>query len=132
MNERQYNPPLAELLDRLTIDRIKMLLKPEYKYIMKQEIEQISDDIEMLLGELDIENPTELIITVIILAQANVHIWYLKDKMQQEPDRYLEYLKFSHQLNGIRNHMKNRIMDIAGDKAKHTNFDIGGLEAEEF
>lgn len=50
-----------------------------------------------------------LIRVIIALAQLNLHIWN-KDIMEahhaSEPDRYMELLKLSHQLNGIRNRLR--------------------------
>jgi hypothetical protein len=51
--------------------------------------------------------------------------------MQQEPEKYLDLLKLSHQLNGLRNQVKNMLMEEAGDhekSARRTNFNTDGLE----
>ena len=51
--------------------------------------------------------------------------------MQKEPDRYAELLKLSHQLNGIRNQIKNLLLEETKDKDKsseRTNFNTDGLE----
>ena len=61
----------------------------------------------------------------------NVHIWNNKDKMKAEPEEYDEHLKLAHQLNGLRNQMKNLLLEESGERDKsseRTNFDTDGLE----
>ena len=52
---------------------------------------------------------------IVLISQINLHIWKNKDLMQENLDnseKYLSLLKLSHQLNGIRNRMKNYILEI--------------------
>ena len=68
---------------------------------------------------------------IVVIAQMNVHIWYNKDRMQEVPEKYLELLKFAHQLNELRNQIKNLLLEEAGDRGKsaqRTNFNTDGLE----
>ena len=61
----------------------------------------------------------------------NVHIWYNKDKMKYDANRYDKHLKLAHQLNGLRNQMKNLLLEESGEVEKgleRTNFDTDGLE----
>ncbi len=61
----------------------------------------------------------------------NVHIWNNKDKMKLDPSKYNEHLTLAHQLNGLRNQMKNLLLEESGEKDKNTertNFDVDGLE----
>ena len=69
-----------------------------------------------------------------ITDEINVHIWYLKDKMQENEDRYDDLLKLAHQINGVRNRMKNLLLEEFGDKEKsliRSNFDTDGLKGWE-
>jgi hypothetical protein len=64
----------------------------------------------------------------------NLHIWHNKDLMQTDETRYNDLLKFAHQLNGIRNQMKNILMEETGDReksAQRSNFNTDGLEGWE-
>jgi len=129
--ERRYLLPLAELIDRLTIGQIKEVLIPENKESYAQEMKKLAHDIDLIIEERDLKLSARLIRIIIILSQMNLHIWHNKDKMQKDPERYSELLKFAHQLNGIRNQMKNLLLEETRDKEKsaiRTNFNIDGLE----
>ncbi len=129
--ERRYLLPLAELIDRLTIDQIKEVLIPENKESCAEEMKKLAHDIDLIIEERELKLSARLIRIIIMLSQMNLHIWYNKDKMQKDPEHYSELLKFAHQLNGIRNQMKNLLLEETGDKEKsavRTNFDTDGLE----
>ena len=59
---------------------------------------------------------------------------YNKDLMQdnlENDEEYLKLLKLAHQLNGIRNKMKNQLLDIEGTKdesQKKSNFETDNLD----
>lgn len=129
--ERQFLTPFAELLDRLTVDQIKEVLIPAGKESYAEEMRRISHDIDLLIEECNMGLSSRLLRIVVVLAQMNVHIWYLKDRMQEDPSRYHEFLKLAHQLNGIRNQMKNLLLEEAGEReksAERSNFNTDGLE----
>lgn len=132
--QRQYLPPFAELVDSLTINQIKEVLLSEHKDSFAGEMRIIAHDIDLLIGERDLKLSARLIRIIIAIAQMNVHIWYNKDRMQNEPDKYAELLKLAHQLNGVRNRMKNILLEEAGDReksARKTNYNTDGLEGWE-
>ena len=132
--ERQYLPSFAELVDQLTIDQIKEVLMPELKQDIAQEIERIANDVNLIIDETGVGLSARLIRIIIVLAQINLHIWQNKDKMQSDPEKYSERLKLAHQLNGIRNQMKNLLLGEMGDREKSTrktNFNTDGLEGWE-
>lgn len=129
--ERQYLPPLAELVDSLTIDQIKEVMIPEHKESFAQEMEKLAHDIDLIIEERGLKLSARLIRIIIAVAQMNLHIWYNKDKMQNDSEKSMDLLKLSHQLNGIRNQMKNILLEEAGDKeksARRTNYNTDGLE----
>ncbi|NQU78861.1 NAD-dependent epimerase/dehydratase family protein [Candidatus Woesearchaeota archaeon] len=129
--ERQFLLPLAELIDRLTIGQIKEVLIPENKKSYAQEMQKLAHDIDLMIEEGELKLSARLIRIIIVLSQMNLHIWYNKDKMQNDQDHYLELLKFAHQLNGIRNQMKNLLLEETGDKEKsaiRTNFNTDNLK----
>ena len=128
---RKFLPPLAELIDRLTVDQIKEVLLSENKEGYAQEMQLLMHDIDLIIGEKKITISARFLRIVIVLAQMNLHIWHMKDKMQVEPERYNGLLKLSHQLNGIRNQMRNLLLEESGDKEKghvRSNFDTDGLK----
>lgn len=129
--ERQYLPPLAELIDKLTIDQIKEVMIPENKKDFAQEMEKLSHDIDIIIAERGLGLSARLIRIIIAMAQMNLHIWYNKDKMQNDSEKYADYLKLAHQLNGVRNQMKNILLEETGEKeksAQRTNYNTDGLE----
>jgi len=130
-SSRLFLPTLPDLIDRLTVDQIKEVLLPDAREAVADEIRRLENDIDLLVGELDLKASARLLRKVIVLAQINLHIWYNKDQMQAQPDRYEELLTLAHQLNGIRNRIKNSLLDEAGDQdraARHTNVETDGLE----
>ena len=128
---RLYLPTLAELIDRLTVDQIKEVLIAKNKASYAEEMKCIEHDIDQIIQEKNIQLSAHLLRYVIILAQFNLHIWYNKDKMREDPEHYAELLTMAHQLNGIRNQMKNLIIEESGDRqpsARHTNVNTDGLQ----
>ena len=129
--ERQFITPFAELVDRLTVDQIKEVLLPTGKESYAEEMQRICHDIDLMVEERNIPISSRLLRIVVIIAQMNLHIWYLKDRMQEDTERYNEFLKLAHQLNGIRNRMKNLLLEESGEREKSTersNFNTDGLE----
>jgi hypothetical protein len=129
--ERQYLPPLAELIDSLTINQIKEVKFPEQKEVIATEIGKIAHDIDLLIEEREIKLSARLIRIIVAIAQMNLHIWQNKDEMQKDPEKYMDLLKLAHQLNGVRNRMKNILLEEVGDKSKSarkTNYNTDGLE----
>lgn len=128
---RKFLPPFTELIDCLTINQIKEVLIAKNKESYAQEMEKLTHDIDLIVEERGLKLSSRLIRIIIALSQMNLHIWFNKDKMQNDPLHYSELLKFAHQLNGIRNQMKNLLLEEAGDReksAQRTNFNTDGLE----
>jgi len=130
-NVRHFLPTFAELIDRLTVDQIKETLLTNRSEEMSKEMKAICQDIDVIINQNKLELSSRFIRIVIILSQMNVHIWYNKDKMKVEPEKYDEHLKLAHQLNGLRNQMKNLLLEETGERDKsseRTNFDTDGLK----
>tara|TARA_B100000902_G_C27259683_1_gene889952 strand:+ start:773 stop:1177 length:405 start_codon:yes stop_codon:yes gene_type:complete len=130
---RKFVLPAAELIDRLAVDQIKEMLFDDNKSIT-EEIDKLSHDIDMLIQDKKIVLNSRLLRVLMVLSQINVHIWYIKDKMQDDEQRYDELLKLAHQINGVRNRMKNILLEEFGDKEKslvRSNFDTDGLKGWE-
>ena len=112
--ERQYLLPLAELIDRLAIDQIKEIFDSENRESYAEEMRDIEYDIDLIFRERGLKLDARLIRLVIALAQMNLHIWKTKETMQAEPSGFQECMKLAHQLNGLRNQIKNQIMAETG------------------
>lgn len=120
----------AELVDKLTIDQIKEVLLPEEQAKnYASDIKRLEHDIDLIINEREIKLSAEFIRMLILLGQANLHVWYNKDRMMNEVDNYIELLKFAQELNGFRNHIKNLILEKTGEatsasgKATFLNYD---------
>lgn len=132
-NERLFLPPLAELLDRLTVTQIKQALLGDKKKEFANEMQKISHDMDLIIAKNEIRLTSKIIRIIVLISQMNLHIWKNKDLMQENlgnDEEYLRLLKLAHQLNGIRNDMKNRLLDIEGNtdsSQKKSNFETDNL-----
>lgn len=111
---RLEQPSLTELLDRLTIDQIKEVFDSENRESYAEEMRDIEHDLDLIFRESRLKLNAGLIRLIIALAQMNLHIWEIKKIMQTEPSRFQECMKLAHQLNGLRNQIKNQIMAETG------------------
>tara|TARA_R100001224_G_C4005333_1_gene144292 strand:+ start:26 stop:400 length:375 start_codon:yes stop_codon:yes gene_type:complete len=121
------------LVDRISVDQIKEMLFDDNGSITR-EIQDISDDLDHIIKEKNVVFNARLLRVIVALSQINVHIWYLKDMMQDKPEKYDELLKLAHQINGVRNRLKNLLLEEFGDKEKsllRSNFDTDGLKGWE-
>jgi hypothetical protein len=131
---RHFVLPMAELIDRLTVNHIKLAKLKGDKKCFHEEIKKISEDIDQIISNKNIALSADVIRMIIVISQMNLHIWNNKDEMQanleNEPE-YLRLLKLAHQLNGIRNSMKNALLEKEGTvEASHirSNFETDGLD----
>lgn len=127
----KFKLPIAELIDRLTVDHIKQFKLNDFNGDFESEIKNIIVDIEEILKEKNLKLNTEIIRPIIILSQINLYIWNLKDEMQRDEKNYDNLLKLAHQLNGTRNQIKNLMLEIFEDKSnshKRSNFETDGLQ----
>lgn len=132
---RKYNLPLAELIDKVTINQIKQV-KQKNDDNFKDEINKICHDINYIIQKKKLKLDADILIYTIIIAQINLHIWYNKDEMQKNLNNekdYLQLLKFAHQLNGIRNSIKNKILQVEGEDTIsniRSNFETDNLNVD--
>jgi hypothetical protein len=133
IEKRLFLPPLAELLDRMTVTQIKQAILGDKNKDFSNEMQKISHDIDLIISEKKIYLDARIIRIIILISQMNLHIWNNKDLMQDNLDNdeeYLKLLKLAHQLNGIRNRMKNQLLDIEGsddESQKKSNFETDNL-----
>jgi hypothetical protein len=133
-SKREYLPTLVDLIDALTINQIKELKFHDKKVAYAGEIKKICHDIDLLISQKQMKLSAKLIRLIIIIAQINLFIWNNKDKMQEDPKHYNNLLKLSHQLNGIRNRMKNYLFELNNEEEpsrKRTNLETDGLKGWE-
>jgi len=134
--KREFEMPLAELLDRMTITQIKTVLKAGDTESYTKELKKLRSDIGSAIEESKLSVTAEFLQYVVILSQINLHIWHNKDKMQEcigDEAKYLQLLKHAHQLNGYRNKIKNVLLGLEGKldiSQLRSNFETDGLKLE--
>ena len=133
---RKFLTPLSELIDRLTVDQIKQLLnKDDSQESLKKEMQNIMYDIDQIINDKKTKLDSEIIRMIIILSQINLHIWNLKDRMEKDKNGYDKNLKLAHQINGIRNQIKNKLLEKKKDlnqSSKRSNFNTDELNGWDF
>jgi hypothetical protein len=135
-NNRKYHLPITELIDRVTILEIKLVLDNKNSKDYLNEIELIKSDLEFELNKKQIILNTKIVQTLIALGQMNLHIWYIKDQMklqQNDPLAYANNMKLAHQLNGLRNQLKNMLLvfeDKTTSSQIRSNTEMDGLEID--
>lgn len=117
---RKYLPTLAELVDRLSIVRLKEVFLPDHKEEYAQEIADIVHDINLLLP-----GQGEMILAIVTCAEINTHIWYNESAVRAGTGK--GSLELTHGLNGIRNTAKNKIQEVVGGRK---DYKIDCLAAE--
>lgn len=134
--ERAFVLPLSELIDRMTVTQIKTIMLKESTSDFNSELEKLKKDISSIINAKNHNIDGEFIQSIVILSQINLHIWNLKDQMQEhvdEPDEYLRLLKYAHQLNGYRNKVRNSILYFEGVEDKsllRSNVETDGLNID--
>lgn len=127
MADRKYLPTLAELIDRLSIIQLKEVFIPEHKEQYAQEIKDIMHDVNIIITNQSKKQITaEVIRSIIVLAQMNLHIWHNEANCRNGSDGDNK-LELTHGLNGIRNTAKNKIQEVVGGRL---DYKIDCLAAE--
>jgi hypothetical protein len=109
MSQSNVVHSLGELIDRLTIDQIKQFKRQECIQSLVEEIGYIEDDLDDIFLSKDFALDIDTLRLIISLAQINLHIWSIKEEMIKSNDFFSESMKIAHQINGIRNKLKNRL-----------------------
>ena len=133
---RLYLPTIADLVDALSIDQIKMIKINRHRDSYQREVERICHDIDLIIsGKKSLKLNARFMRIVMTIALINLFIWNIKDEMQKNAQKYDRLLKLAHQLNGIRNQMKNLLLVEFGDaepSLKRTNTNTEDLEGWNF
>ncbi|MDR4494370.1 MAG: hypothetical protein AB7P17_05100 [Nitrospirales bacterium] len=106
----RFVPGLGDLIDRLTVDQLKEAFHEKIRASVRNEIQDLEHDIDDWAERHRIKFSGRTLRVVIVLAQINYEIWMCKERMQEDPRQYDRWLKRAHQLNGIRNQMKNLLL----------------------
>jgi len=124
---RKYLPTLSELIDRLSIVQLKEVFISEHKDEYSQEIKDIVHDINEILSESEeLTIDGDLIRSIVVLSQMNLHIWH-NESNYRKGIKDGNNLELTHGLNGIRNTAKNKIQEKVGGRK---DYKIDCLAAE--
>jgi len=121
-NERQYKLSFSELIDKLTITQLRELQVERSRDFCSKEIEELTHDIDLIIKEDQIQIDARSLRIIFLIAQLNTLIWTYKDIMGLIPADYDKYLKLSHQVNGLKNQLKNKLSETG-----RTNINTDGL-----
>lgn len=113
--DRKYYHTIAELVDRLSIIQLKEIFIVDHKEEYAEEIKNILYDIDIILGEGNVDIDANLFRAIIVLSQMNLHIWHNESEARKGKDAGNNLL-LSHGINGIRNQAKNRIQERVGGR----------------
>lgn len=115
-DERQYELTLGELIDTLSINNIKIILKQRNESAKEDNIKLIQDiDI---VGK-DVPFDSNFIKLIMLLAQTNYHIWHCRANTQVEE---------AHKYNSIRNLIKNKLSVKVNENAPELKFNLDELK----
>ena len=112
---RKWLPSFADLIDRVSIHKLKEVFIPENKEVYSREMNDIEHDLDLIIQENDIKLTGELIRSIVVLSQMNEHIWYNESEARKGRDQDLEKLKLTHGINGVRNRVMNLIKVLSGE-----------------
>lgn len=106
----RFVPGLGDLIDRLSVDQLKEAFHSSMRTSIRAEIADLEHDIDEWADRHQIKLSGRNVRAIIVLAQINYEIWMCKERMEVEPAQYDQWLRRAHQLNGIRNQMKNLLL----------------------
>lgn len=106
---RLFQPSVGELIDRLCIDLLKQMKRPGPWPGLQDEVHRIGHDLGAMMHARNQKLDASSVRLVVALAQLNLHIWEAKDRMASSAAEFQAQMKLAHQLNGIRNQLKNAL-----------------------
>lgn len=117
---RKYLPTLADLMDRISIVRLKKIFIHVHRDIYEREAAEITHDIQAILDGLP-PMPAHICNACQSLQLINHEIWrnesQIRDGTSKDADDVkLQKLHFTHSINGVRNQLKNIIDAWAGGR----------------
>ena len=121
----------SELIDKLIVCQIKQVINNKNHREYEKGISSIIREIDSNIKNKKINIDSKFINLIIALSQINTFIWLLRDKVR-ESNKNLDYnIKLSHQLNALRNKVKNTLityLDGGKESQKKTNINKEDLK----
>ena len=116
-SKKKINYNLSDLVDRLAIDQIKQIQLEKSVKNYEKSISKIGKSIDLLFKRKNkVKRPISW--NSLSLSQINLFIWITRKEIsnQRKPDP--KKIKLSHQLNALRNQLKNKLSKIYYGKSK--------------
>ena len=121
----------SELIDKLIVCQIKQVINNKNHREYEKGISSIIREFDSNIKNKKINIDSKFINLIIALTQINTFIWLLRDKVK-ESNKKLDYnIKLSHQLNALRNKVKNTLityLDEGKESQKKTNINKEDLK----
>lgn len=120
-------PQLGEYADMLIVEQIKELMVRGDE-LTSARICMLIHDLVVFCQEYKINASASLLRLIIALSQINLYIWYMKEELQAVSNENL--LALSHQINGIRNQLKNALDCFSGNHHFQGKSNVGTDQLE--
>tara|TARA_B100000586_G_C19901049_1_gene339149 strand:- start:147 stop:584 length:438 start_codon:yes stop_codon:yes gene_type:complete len=133
MNNRKVKYNLSDLIDKISIDQIKQINFENKSQLYEKSISDLIDEIDQSLknNKKKYKLDATIIRIVIALSQINLFIWFLRDELKTETINFNQQMKLSHQLNSLRNNLKNMLLNKLNEPSNSlgkTNIDKEDLK----
>ena len=116
MNQRQYLPTFADLIDRLSIVQLKSIFIPEHRAEYARERKMLEHDIDMILKSVKRRITASEIHAILVVMLTNRFIWENESAARAGGPEQDKLLKLTHSINGVRNSAKNQLASIGGGR----------------
>lgn len=111
INNRKIKYNLSDLIDRLSIDQIKQIEFEKSAKEYENSLNKIMTSINIDLQKKNYKVNDLIINLLIALSQINLYIWFLRKDIAKKRKSNSKAIKLSHQLNAIRNQLKNKLLN---------------------
>lgn len=110
ISDRKIKYSFSDLIDRLSIDQIKQIEYEKSAKAYELSIAKIMISLDSDLKKKKIKLNDIIINLLISLSQINLYIWFLRKDIADKKKPNSKKIKLSHQLNAIRNQLKNKLL----------------------
>ena len=117
--ETAYN--ISDLIDRLSIDQNKQYQFEHSSKKYEESIQKNMKSIDIILKKKKIKLNEKNISILLSLSQVNLYIWFLREKISKQAKPDSMKIKLSHQINAVRNQLKNKLLQSLIKEKKFTN-----------
>jgi hypothetical protein len=116
---------LGELIDRLSILNLHEIHGETCSFELSGEINSKYLQLNECMQSLTNEDRVLVTALAIALAHTNLAIWTYKDVMKKDGNSFYDGLVLSHQVNGVRNQLKNKINFLFSKDVQNLKSNVG-------